>query len=65
MDSGAVEASSSPFRETTPLGFASEVLGMMLVSVRSVRAVGLPFEKSQDPDYFRGNLDRAAIQVTL
>jgi hypothetical protein len=38
---------------------------MLLVSVRSVRVVGPPWEKSHHPDYFRNNLDRAAIQVTL
>ena len=65
MDSGAVEASSSPFSDAALLGLASEVHGDLLVSVRSVRVVGPPREKSHYPDYFRDNLDRAAIQVTL
>jgi hypothetical protein len=65
MNSGAVGASSWPFSEAIHLGFAREVHGMLLVSVRSVRVVSPLCEKSQHPDYFRGNLGRAAIQTTL
>ena len=41
MDSGAVEASSRPFSEAALRGWASGVHDVLLVSVRSVRVVGL------------------------
>lgn len=52
MDSGALEASSSPFSEAALLGLASEVAGVLLVSIRSVRVVGLLGKNSTIPTIF-------------
>jgi hypothetical protein len=52
MDSGAVEASSSPFREAALLGLAIEVPGVLLVSVRSVSVVGLLGKNPTIPTIF-------------
>jgi hypothetical protein len=64
MDSGAVEGSSSPFSEAALLGLPANTWHVVRVSSQCARG-GPPCKKSHHPDYFRDNLDPAAIQTTF